>query len=98
MVAVRGDVDDEGSKGRLLADGVISMFDSTFGERLPDGTLVQARSATGDTVMLSFSSPRGDRHVYMDGVLRNDTLAGRWRSEVGRSSGSGGTFVMTRRR
>jgi hypothetical protein len=98
LVAVRRGSEPARDEGRLLAEGVISLFEAALGERLPDGTSVYARMARGDSTVLDFASERGDYHVYLAGVLRGDTLKGRWRSVVGRSSGSGGIFVMTRQR
>ena len=96
LVAVRRGSEPARDEGRLLADGVLSMFEPALGERLPDGTPVQARTARGDSIMLDFTSERGDYHVYLAGVLRGDTLKGRWRSALGRSSGLQGAFVMNR--
>lgn len=98
LVAVRRGSEPARDEGRLLADGVIAMFDPARGERVPDGTPVQARMASGDSIMLDFASERGDYHVYLAGLLQGDTLKGRWRSTVGRSSGLGGIFVMSRQR
>ena len=98
LVVVRHDAKSARDEGRLLAEGAISMFDPALGERLSDGTSVYARTARRDSVMLDFASTRGDYHVYLAGVLRGDTLSGRWRSVLGRSNGSGGRFVMTRQR
>lgn len=72
------------------------MFEPVLGEPVPDGTPVQARTTQGDSIMIEFASARGDFQVYLTGVLRTDTLEGRWRSVLGRSSGSGGTFLMIR--
>jgi len=98
LVAVRRDAGPAHDENRLLAEGVISLFEPARGERLPDGTPVQARLASGDSIMLDFASERGDYHVYLAGLLRGDTLKGRWRSTVGRSSGLQGAFVMNRLR
>jgi len=98
LVAVRREAEPARDESRLLAEGAISMFDPALGERLPDGTSVYARTARGDSVMLDFASARGDYHVYLAGVLRGDTLKGRWRSALGRSSGLQGAFVMNRLR
>jgi hypothetical protein len=98
LVAVRRDAEPALGEGRLLAEGVISLFEPVRGERLPDGTPVYARTARGDSIMLDLASERGDYHVYLAGLLRGDTLKGRWRSTVGRSSGLQGAFVMNRLR
>lgn len=97
LVAVRRDAEPASEK-QLLAEGAISMLDPALAERLPDGTPVQARLALGDSVTLEFGAARGDYHVYLAGVLRGDTLEGRWRSVLGRSSGARGSFIMTRQR
>jgi hypothetical protein len=98
LVAVRRDAEREHDERLLLAEGAISMFEPVLGERLPDGTPVQARATRGDSVTLEFAAARGDYQVYLAGVLRGDTLKGRWRSVIGRSSGSGGAFIMARQR
>jgi hypothetical protein len=98
LVAVRRDAGPAPDEDRLLAEGVISLFEPARGERLPDGTSVYARTARRDSVMLDFASERGDYHVYLTGALRGDTLKGRWRSVIGRSSGLQGVFIMSRLR
>ncbi len=95
LVAVRRDAKPARER-RRLAEGAISMFRTELGEPLPDGTPVHARTTQSDSVMLEFATTRGDFHVYLTGVLRADTLAGRWSSILGRSRGSRGTFIMTR--
>jgi hypothetical protein len=98
LLAVRRNAGPANDEDRLLAEGVMSLFEPARGERLPDGTSVYARMARGDSIVLDFASERGDYHVYLAGVLQGDTLKGRWRSVVGRSSGLGGIFIMSRQR
>ena len=98
LVAVRHDAPPAPDERTLLAEGAISLLDISIGERLPDGTPMNVHSARGDSVMLGFASPNGDFQVYLTGMLQGDTLRGRWRSILGRSGGSNGTFVMTRLR
>lgn len=96
LVAVRQHAEPARIERVLLAEGAISMFEPSSGERVPDGTPVMVRTARGDSVAIEFASAHGDYTVYLTGVLQGDTLDGRWRSVLGRSGGAAGRFVLTR--
>ncbi len=98
LVGVRSDARAVSGDARTLAAGAVSMDDGALGRLIADGTRVTASAAGGDSVMLRFSSTRGEYYVVLRGVLRGDTVSGGWQSVLARSNGSGGKFRMTRHR